>query len=118
MFLCGCVNTPGPDKPQNIEGFYFWGDGISAFQPCYSRQVYWLGGSKENLDTMKNYYNQQETEEKHADIYASLIVENIGHQVDRQSITYDETLKLTEIVYMDDSDNHPDCQPLQDAGKQ
>ncbi|HBL7616885.1 TPA: hypothetical protein LTB23_004493 [Escherichia coli] len=61
---------------------------------------------------MRNYYNQQEAEEKHSDIYASLIVENIGYQTDRQSVTYDETIKLKEIVYLDDSDNHPDCLPF------
>lgn len=61
---------------------------------------------------MKNYYKQQKTEEKHSGIYAFLIVENSGHQSGYQSVTYDETLKLKEILSMDDSDNHPDCLPF------
>ncbi|HAZ3776229.1 TPA: hypothetical protein J1248_000330 [Escherichia coli] len=112
VFLYGCVNIPSTNKQQAIERFYFWGDESSVFQPCYSRQIYWLSGSKKKLDTMKNYYKQQKTEKKHSGIYAFLIVENSGHQSGYQSVTYDETLKLKEILSMDDSDNHPDCLPF------
>ncbi|AOP04175.1 hypothetical protein BOW93_gp036 [Salmonella phage 118970_sal3] len=40
-----------------MDGIYFWGQDISAFQPCHTRQIYWLNGEKTTLRSLKKHHS-------------------------------------------------------------
>ncbi len=85
-------NTLGPDKPQNIEGFYFWGDGISAFQPCYSRRI--LAWRQQRKPGYHEKIIITSRKPKKNTLISMLPFDRGKHRApgaDRQSITYDET---------------------------
>ncbi|ELO1492508.1 hypothetical protein R0K81_004469 [Salmonella enterica] len=103
VIITGCSSGKSKDDYSQVDGIYFWGQDISAFQPCHTRQIYWLNGEKTTLKSLKKHHSTNKN------VYASLIVHNDGYQDKGSSGTYDETLMLEKIISTDNSKNHADC---------
>jgi hypothetical protein len=73
--LTACTEQPG----NSYQGLYTWGHEVRSFQPCGSRQVYWVKTSPELQQELADYHQASTSRP-----YEAIYIEFMGAESDEE----------------------------------
>ena len=84
---------------QTLIGHYIYGHEVSSFQPCGKKEVFWVNGSNEILETLEGKYSYLVIKP-----YDEVFIEIIGDFEDKATdgfaMDYDGQIYVVKIILM------------------
>lgn len=112
FFLQACDNTAVSETQTNseqqpIKGHYIYGHETNTFQPCEQHKVYWVNGSNQILNRLKNKYESFKLQ-PYEKVFVELTGEFSDKSLDGFAMDYDGQFLVSTLLSMDKKTND-DC---------